>query len=129
MFSLNVSPLSFNADRGLFLFSFIVGPEVTGERLLEIQEKYEIIGNISGLGLNIGIDLILDPVSKERAVEEAGSVMYEWMENGVALKTIEGDILTWRPALTISANGGLTTIKARRVNLSFLLCGCISVIA
>ena len=72
------------------------------ERLPEMQEKYEIIGKISGLGLHIGIDLIRDPVSKERAVTAADSVMYKCMEKGVALKTIEGNILTLRPALTIS---------------------------
>ena len=54
------------------------------------------------MGLHIGIDLVKDPKTKERAVEEADCIMYKAMERGLAFKTIEGNIITLRPALTIT---------------------------
>lgn len=72
------------------------------ERLWELQAKHPLIGNVAGLGLHLGVDLVLDQESKERAVKEADSIMYKAMERGVAFKTIEGNIITLRPALTIS---------------------------
>ncbi|WP_022666376.1 (R)-1-hydroxy-2-aminoethylphosphonate ammonia-lyase [Desulfospira joergensenii] len=72
------------------------------ERLEELKEKHDLIGNIAGLGLHMGIDLVKDPFTKERAVEEAEIIMYKAMEKGLAFKTIEGNIITLRPALTIT---------------------------
>jgi len=71
-------------------------------RLNELKEKHPLIGNIAGVGLHIGIDLVKDQQTKERAVEEADSIMYKAMERGLAFKTIEGNIITLRPALTIT---------------------------
>lgn len=74
----------------------------TMSRLNELKEKHPLIGNIAGVGLHMGIDLVKDPITKERAVEEADSIMYKAMERGLAFKTIEGNIITLRPALTIT---------------------------
>jgi len=71
-------------------------------RLNELKEKHPLIGNVAGIGLHIGIDLVKDPETKERAVEEADSIMYKAMERGLAFKTIEGNVITLRPALTIT---------------------------
>jgi len=71
-------------------------------RLNELKQKHRLIGNIEGVGLHIGIDLVKDPKTKERAVEEADCIMYKAMERGLAFKTIEGNIITLRPALTIT---------------------------
>lgn len=72
------------------------------EKLTSLKEKHRFIGNITGCGLHIGIDLVKDRQSKIRAVEEAEHIMYIAMEKGLAFKTIEGNILTLRPALTIT---------------------------
>ncbi len=77
-------------------------PALTDTELQEVAEKHPLIGNIAGVGLHIGIDLVKDRETKERAVEEADSIMYKAMERGLAFKTIEGNIITLRPALTIS---------------------------
>lgn len=71
-------------------------------RLNELKNKHPLIGNIAGVGLHMGIDLVKDPVTKKRAVEEADAIMYKAMERGLAFKTIEGNIITLRPALTIT---------------------------
>lgn len=72
------------------------------KRLKELKEKHPLIGHVAGVGLHIGIDLVKNQETKERAVEEAEMIMYRCMEKGLAFKTIEGNIITLRPALTIS---------------------------
>ncbi|MCW3119438.1 MAG: aspartate aminotransferase family protein [Chitinophagaceae bacterium] len=71
-------------------------------RLLQLKKTFPLIGNIAGQGLHIGIDLVRDASTKERATTEAEKMMYDCMEQGVALKVIEGNILTMRPALCIN---------------------------
>jgi 4-aminobutyrate aminotransferase len=71
-------------------------------RLVELKLRFPVIGNIAGKGLHIGIDLVKDRKTKERAVDYAEIIMYDCMRQGVAFKVIEGNILTLRPALTIS---------------------------
>ncbi len=74
----------------------------TIQRLNELKAKHSLIGNVAGLGLHIGLDLVTDPKTKERAVDEAEIIMYKCMEKGLAFKTIEGNVITLRPALIIT---------------------------
>jgi len=67
-----------------------------------MQEKYPIIGNVAGRGFHIGIDLVKDPKTKERAYEAAERIMYRCMERGLAFKTIEGNVITLRPSLILT---------------------------
>jgi 4-aminobutyrate aminotransferase len=72
------------------------------DQLLALKEQYPLIGNIAGKGLHMGIDLVKDHTTKERACKEAEALMYFCMNEGVAFKLIEGNIITIRPALTIT---------------------------
>lgn len=80
--------------------------ETLGQYLMDelkaLQDTYPIIGNIAGKGFHIGIDLVKNKTTKERAVQEAEAIMYHCMQQGVAFKIIEGNIITMRPALTIT---------------------------
>ena len=76
--------------------------EYTITKLNNMKEIHPLIGNVAGVGLHIGIDLVKDRKTKERAVDEAEIIMYKCMEKGLAFKTIEGNIITLRPALTIT---------------------------
>ena len=69
---------------------------------VSFQEIYHIIGHVAGKGLHIGIDLVKDPQTKERAVKEAEWIMYHCMKEGVAFKIIEGNVITMRPSLVIN---------------------------
>ncbi|MFZ6012302.1 MAG: (R)-1-hydroxy-2-aminoethylphosphonate ammonia-lyase, partial [Bacteroidota bacterium] len=68
----------------------------------QMKEKYPIIGNVAGKGFHIGIDLVRDPITKERAYVEAEKIMYACMDAGLAFKIIEGNVITLRPSLIIS---------------------------
>jgi 4-aminobutyrate aminotransferase len=72
------------------------------ERLKEMAERHRLIGCVTGLGLHIGIDLVRDRTTKERATREAEAIMFKCMERGLAFKTIDGNIVTLRPALVIT---------------------------
>lgn len=71
------------------------------EQLMALQEIYPIIGNVAGKGLHIGVDLVKNRQTKERAVKQAEAIMYTCMQNGVAFKIIEGNVITMRPSLVI----------------------------
>ncbi|WP_240376087.1 aspartate aminotransferase family protein [Bacillus piscicola] len=72
------------------------------ERLRTLQDKYSIVGGVAGLGFHIGLDIIKDQKTQERAIEEAESIMYMCMENGLAFKLIEGNVITLRPSLVLT---------------------------
>jgi 4-aminobutyrate aminotransferase len=76
--------------------------EYTKGRLKAMQAKHPLIGNVMGTGLHLGIDLVSDSKTRQRAVEEAEVVMFKCMEKGLAFKTIEGNIITLRPSLVIT---------------------------
>jgi len=71
-------------------------------RLNDLREKHRLIGQVAGLGLHLGIDLVTDRKSKTRAIDEAEIIMFKCLEKGLSAKTIEGNILTLRPALVIT---------------------------
>jgi len=84
------------------------------ERLREMAERHKMIGSVTGIGLHIGIDLVRDRKTKEKATGEAEAVMFKCMEKGVAFKTINGNMITLRPALVITQeemDGALDVIE------------------
>jgi 4-aminobutyrate aminotransferase len=96
-----LAALSVIEEEGLLEKARITG-EYTMEKLRVMKSKHPIIGDIRGLGLQIGIELMTDPGTKARAVDEAEAVMYACLEKGLSFKLSMGNILTWYPPLTIS---------------------------
>lgn len=71
------------------------------ERLHDLQAKYPIIGDVRGLGLMLGVEL-LHPVTRERACDAAEQIMYAALSRGLSFKLTMGNILTLTPALTLT---------------------------
>jgi len=71
-------------------------------RITDMMERHPLIGDVRGLGLFLGIELVKDRSTGERAVEEAEAVMYAALSRGLSFKLTMGNILTLTPALTIS---------------------------
>ena len=78
--------------------------QYTLRRLNSMREQRDLIGNVTGVGLHIGIDLVKNPKTKERAIDEAEIIMFKCLEKGLSFKTIEGNVITLRPALVITQN-------------------------
>lgn len=74
------------------------------KRLNEMKANHPLIGDVTGIGLHIGIDLVKDPKTKQRAVDEAEIIMFKCLERGLSFKTIDGNVITLRPALVITRN-------------------------
>ncbi len=70
--------------------------------LLELQNEFEAVGQVTGLGLNLGLDLVENRVSKQRATAPAQGVMQFCMARGISFKLIQGNILNLKPALVIT---------------------------
>jgi len=79
---------------------------VLGERALariaEMAKRQPLIGGGRGLGLLLGIDLVKDRKTRERASDAAEHVMYQSLEKGLSFKVSMGNILTLTPPLIIS---------------------------
>jgi 4-aminobutyrate aminotransferase len=50
----------------------------------------------------LGIELVKDQKTRERAIDEAETVMYESLTRGLSFKLTMGNIITLTPALTIT---------------------------
>ena len=72
------------------------------DRLKQMMERHPLIGDVRGLGLFLGIELVKSRKTRERASNEAEAVMYAALSKGLSFKTTMGNILTLTPALTIT---------------------------
>lgn len=75
--------------------------ELMQKRLLQMKDRYEIIGDVRGIGLLWGVDLVTDRRTKERAVAEAERIMYHCLKNGLSFKVSQGNVITLSPPLII----------------------------
>jgi len=73
--------------------------DYTLNRLLKLQPRHPLMGNVRGIGLFLGIELIKDG---QPAVDEAEAVMYKALSKGLSFKLTMGNILTLTPALVIT---------------------------
>lgn len=70
--------------------------------LRELMTRHPLIGDVRGIGLLLGIELVKDRQTRERAAEEAEAVMYRALSKGLSFKLTMGNILTLTPPLTIT---------------------------
>ena len=70
-------------------------------RLGRMKRRYEPIGDVRGLGLMLGVDLVKDRGTKERAYDEAKKVVWRAYELGLIVAFLRGNILRIQPPLTI----------------------------
>jgi 4-aminobutyrate aminotransferase len=71
-------------------------------RLLEMKQRYPLVGDVRGVGLLIGVELVRDRASRSPANEAAEAVMYEAMRRGLSFKVSSGNVLTLAPPLIIT---------------------------
>jgi 4-aminobutyrate aminotransferase-like enzyme len=83
----------------------VLGERIVG-RLNAFKEKYSLIGDIRGVGLMIGIELVRDRKTKEPAVEETQAFAKEALERGLVLGTSLyrglGNVLKIKPPAIIT---------------------------
>lgn len=70
--------------------------------LKRLQQKFSLIGDVRGIGLLWGIELVTDRQTREKAVKQAEIVMYECLKNGLSFKVSQGNVLQLSPPLIIT---------------------------
>ncbi|HDI86343.1 MAG TPA: aminotransferase class III-fold pyridoxal phosphate-dependent enzyme, partial [Candidatus Korarchaeota archaeon] len=72
------------------------------KRLREMQERYEIIGDVRGLGLMVGVEFVKDRRTKEPATKERGKIVQEAFKRGLLLLGAGKSSLRLAPPLIIT---------------------------
>jgi 4-aminobutyrate aminotransferase len=73
-----------------------------GDRLRELQDKHPIIGDVRGMGLMRGVELVKDRVTREPATEEMSRLMDLTKHNGLIIGKggLYGNVIRMSPPLT-----------------------------
>ena len=78
-------------------------------RFKELMKKYNIIGDVRGHGLFIGVELVRDKITKEPAVPEIDDIVEQMKERGFLLST-DGplhNVLKIKPPMVFSKKNAL----------------------
>jgi 4-aminobutyrate aminotransferase len=70
------------------------------KRMAALKERHALIGDVRGLGLLLGLELVRPDGAP--ANEEAERVMYECLTRGLSFKVGQGNVLTLSPPLVIA---------------------------
>jgi len=74
---------------------------VAMRRLEEMREKYEVVGDVRGRGLFIGVEIVKDKKSKERGIREAQAIVRACFKDGLILILAGTNTLRVVPPLNI----------------------------
>jgi 4-aminobutyrate aminotransferase len=89
------------ADVGAFLM----------DRLRELQERHPLIGDVRGRGLMIGIELVRDRATKERATTEREQVVMECFKRGLLVLGAGQNAIRLSPPLVLTKDQAATAVE------------------
>lgn len=72
------------------------------DRTDAMKERFEAIGDVRLIGALLGIELVKNRDTREKAIDEAEKILYYCLENGVSFKISQGCVLTLAPPLIIT---------------------------
>ena len=72
-------------------------------RMRELAARHPLIGDVRGLGLLLGLELVTDRATMSPARAAADDVLYHALSRGLSFKIGQGNVLTLTPPLTLAA--------------------------
>jgi 4-aminobutyrate aminotransferase len=96
-----LATIAYIEDHGLLARARDLGRHALG-RLQAMKTRCTLIGDVRGLGLLLGVELVTDRGSRARATSAAEEVMYRALSKGLSFKLTMGNIITLTPPLTIT---------------------------
>jgi 4-aminobutyrate aminotransferase len=101
---------------------YVQNAAVVGEYLMngvrELQRKHALIGDVRGRGLMIGVELVRDPKTKERAVEERNAVVQAMFRRGVLILGAGRNAVRFAPPLVLTKDQADTVLRLFDESLS-----------
>ena len=89
--------------------------EVVGARLMDglkgLAEQYPLIGDVRGRGLMIGVELVRDRVTKERATDERNAVVQAAFRRGLLILGAGRNTVRFCPPLVLTADEADTAVR------------------
>ncbi|RKX71667.1 acetyl ornithine aminotransferase family protein [candidate division WOR-3 bacterium] len=83
----------------------IENAKVQGDYLLgllkELQDRYEVIGDVRGKGLMVGVELVLDRIKKTPTTSKRDGVVYECFQRGLLCLGAGKTTVRFSPPLTV----------------------------
>jgi 4-aminobutyrate aminotransferase len=86
--------------------------------LRELQRKHTLIGDIRGIGLMIGIELVKDRTTKERAIDERNALVQAMFRRGVLVLGAGRNALRLAPPLVLSKEQANSVLEILDQSLS-----------
>ena len=92
------------------------------DRLLELQQKYPIIGDVRGMGIMQGIEIVKDPATKEPNPQAVMTVFEETKRQGVLIGKggLYGNVI--RTGLMLNSTTDQVDELIRALDAGFALC-------
>lgn len=81
------------------------------DRLLALQEKHSLIGDVRGKGLMVGVELVRDRQTKERATTERDRVVEECFRRGLLILGAGRNALRLSPPLVLTKAQADTAVR------------------
>ncbi len=72
-------------------------------KLKRIKKNYPLIGDVRGLGLMVGVELVKDPLTREPAAKEAHEIVQRGFRKGLLLLPCGENVIRFCPPLVVTA--------------------------
>jgi len=96
--------------------SLIANASAVGAHLMgglrELQKKHKLIGDVRGLGLMIGVELVKDRTTKERAVDQRNALVQAMFKRGVLILGAGKNAIRFAPPLVLSRDQADSVLQA-----------------